>query len=118
MEKYIPKEKDIVLIDLSPVKGHEQNGKRPVLVISSRLFNQFTNMAMVCPISLNTKNFPTHYNLRNHKFIKGTVLCEHLRSIDYNERQMEYIESISEKEYEDIIDLIGSFFEVEEIYES
>lgn len=114
MTKYIPKEKDIVLIDLSPVKGHEQDGKRPALVISNKLFNTFTNMAVVCPMSLNTKYFPTHYVLKNNKKIKGAVLCEHIRSIDYNKRKMEYVGSISDREYEDIIDLINSFFEVEE----
>ena len=34
MVKYIPQERDIVYIDLSPIKGHEQNGKRPALVVS------------------------------------------------------------------------------------
>ena len=39
MVKYIPQERDIVYIDLSPIKGHEQNGKRPALVLSGKLFN-------------------------------------------------------------------------------
>lgn len=114
MTNYVPKEKDIVLIDFSPVKGHEQDGKRPALVISNKLFNNFTKMAVVCPMSLNTKYFPTHYVLKKSKNIKGAVLCEHIRSIDYKKRKMEYVDSISDKEYEDIIDLINSFLEVED----
>ena len=39
MVKYIPKERDIVYIDFSPIKGHEQSGKRPALVLSNKLFN-------------------------------------------------------------------------------
>ncbi len=44
-----------------------KKGERPALVISSRLFNQFTNMAIVCPITTNTKGFPTHYELTGLK---------------------------------------------------
>lgn len=111
MVKYIPQERDIVYIDFSPIKGHEQKGKRPAIVISTRLFNQFTNMAIVCPISTNTKNFPTHYELESGKKIKGSVLCEHLRSIDYNERNIEFIEKCSSEDFQNIIELIQSFFE-------
>lgn len=31
---------DIIWADLSPVRGHEQAGKRPVLVISQDIFNE------------------------------------------------------------------------------
>ena len=109
MVKYIPQERDIVYIDLSPIKGHEQNGKRPALVLSGKLFNQFTNMAILCPISLNTKNFPTHYEL-----IKGSVLCEHIRSIDYVERNIEFIERCSQEEFDNVLDLVKSFFDKED----
>lgn len=113
MVKYIPKERDIVYIDFSPIKGHEQNGKRPALVLSSKLFNQFTNMAIVCPISQNTKVFPTHFELTKIRKIKGSVLCEHIRSVDYIERNIEFVERCSQEDFDDIIDLIKSFFEKE-----
>ena len=111
MVKYIPQERDIVYIDFSPIKGHEQNGKRPALVISSKLFNQFTNMAIVCPITSNTKVFPTHYEIKDLKKVKGSVLCEHIRSIDYKERNMEFIERCTFEEFNNILELIESFFE-------
>ena len=114
MVKYIPKERDIVYINFSPIKGHEQNGKRPALVLSSKLFNQFTNMAIVCPVSLNTKSFPTHYELTKTKKIKGAVLCEHIRSVDYVERNVEFIEKCSLEDFDDILYLVKSFFDKEE----
>lgn len=114
MVKYIPQERDIVYIDLSPIKGHEQNGKRPALVLSGKLFNQFTNMAILCPISLNTKSFPTHYELTKLKKIKGSVLCEHIRSIDYVERNIEFIERCNQEEFDNVLDLVKSFFDKED----
>ena len=113
MVNYVPKERDIVFIDFSPIKGHEQSGKRPALVISNKIFNQFTNMAIVCPLSSNTKDFPTHYELKSPKTIQGSVLCEHIRSIDYVKRNIKFVERCSEYEYENIIELIKSFFEKE-----
>lgn len=109
MVKYIPQEKDIIYIDFSPIVGHEQNGKRPALVVSSKLFNDFTNMALVCPITNNTKIFPTHYELKKTKIVEGSVLCEHIRSVDYTERNAEFIERCSDKEFREITELIKSF---------
>ena len=110
VKKYIPKRGDIVYLDFNPTKGHEQSGFRPAIVISSNTFNNFTKMVIVCPVSTNTKEFPTHYLLRDTKKIKGSVLCEHLRSIDYETRNLKFIEKCSEEDYDSIIDLIDSFY--------
>ena len=42
MVKYIPKQKDIIYVDFSPVKGHEQGKYRPVIVLSIDVFNKNT----------------------------------------------------------------------------
>ena len=60
MVKYIPKQGDIVYMDFNPTKGHEQKGKRPAMIISNDVFNINTKMAILCPITSNTKEFPTH----------------------------------------------------------
>lgn len=110
VKKYIPKKGDIVYFDFSPTKGHEQKGFRPAIVLSNDTFNDFTKMVIACPISTNTKDFPTHYLLKDTKKIKGSVLCEHLRSIDYEIRNLKYIEKCSEEDFDNIIDLINSFY--------
>ena len=112
MVKYIPKQKDIVFVNFNPTKGHEQNGYRPAIVISSDIFNSFTKMAMVCPITTNTKEFPTHYLLKDTKEIKGSVLLEHIRSIDYETRQFKYIEKLSDEDFENILDLLKACIEL------
>ena len=94
VKKYIPKRRDIVYLNFNPIKGHEQRGFRPALVISSDVFNDFTKMVIVCPISTNTKDFPTHYLLKDNKKVNGSVLCEHLRSIDYEIRNLKYVDRI------------------------
>ncbi len=98
VKNYIPKQGDIVFIDFNPTKGHEQKGKRPAIVISTNIFNKHTGMILVCPISTNTKEFPTHYILEDSKEIYGAVLCEHIRSIDYNSRNTSFIEKASKND--------------------
>ena len=98
MVKYIPKQGDIVYLDFNPTKGHEQKGKKPAIVVSNDVFNINTKMVMLCPITSNTKEFPTHYKLEDTKKIKGSVLCEHMRSIDYEIRKIKFIEHISDND--------------------
>src|ERR1700755_517627 len=42
---------DIYLVSLDPTAGHEQQGRRPVLVISPGKFNQLTRVPIVLPIT-------------------------------------------------------------------
>ena len=111
MVKYIPKQGDLVYIDFNPIKGHEQSGHRPAIVISNNIFNTKTNMVILCPISSNIKEFPTHYILEDSKKIKGSVLCEHIRSIDYDARKIKYVESASENDLLSVIMLMNACIE-------
>lgn len=44
---------DIYLADLNPVKGHEQAGFRPVLVMQNDVLNKNLNTAIIVPITSN-----------------------------------------------------------------
>ena len=111
VKKYIPKQRDIVFLDFNPTRGHEQSGKRPAVVISNNVFNENTKMVMVCPITSNTKEFPTHYLLEDTKKISGSVLCEHIRSIDYEDRKIKYIEKASDNDFLSVIALLNACIE-------
>ena len=111
VKKYIPIQGDVVLLDFNPTKGHEQAGFRPAVVISNNIFNQNTKMVMVCPITSNEKEFPTHYNLEDTKNIRGSVLCEHIRSIDYEIRKLKFVEKLSNNDFISIITLLNACIE-------
>lgn len=114
VKKYIPNHGDIVVFDFNPTKGHEQNGYRLAIIISNYTFNKNTKMAIACPITSNDKNFPTHYILQNCQKVKGAVLCEHIKSIDYEVRNLKFIEKINEEELNNILNLIKSCINKEE----
>lgn len=111
VKKYIPEQGDVVCLDFNPTKGHEQAGKRPAVVVSTNVFNQNTKMAFLCPITSNIKDFPTHYRLENTKNIQGSVLCEHVRSIDYESRNLKFIEKLSDNDFISIITLLNACIE-------
>ncbi len=111
MVKYIPKQGDIVYLDFNPTKGHEQKGTRPAIVISNDVFNIHTKMVIVCPITSNIKEFPTHYILEESKKISGAVLCEHIRSIDYDSRKLKYVEKASENDLISVMTLMNACIE-------
>lgn len=111
VSKYIPKQGDIVFLDFNPTKGHEQKGTRPAVVISNNVFNINTKMVIVCPITSNDKEFPTHYPLEDTKKIHGYVLCEHLRSIDYEIRNLKFIEKASDNDLLSVIMLTNACIE-------
>ena len=111
VEKYIPKQGDIAFLDFNPTKGHEQAGKRPCIVISNNVFNKNTKMAIVCPITSNEKEFPTHYLLKSTKKIHGSVLCEHIRSINYESRNLKFVEKCTGDDFDNITMLLKACIE-------
>ena len=52
---------DVLLADLSPVAGHEQGGRRPVLVLSGSSYNELHNeQLIVAAITSRQRGLPFH----------------------------------------------------------
>ena len=68
-------------------------------------------MVIVCPITSNTKEFPTHYKLEETKRVYGSVLCEHVRNIDYEIRNLKFVEKLSDKDLLSVIALFHACIE-------
>lgn len=111
VKKYIPKQGDIVFLDFNPTKGHEQAGIRPAVVVSTYTFNQNTKMVILCPITSNNKEFPTHYQLKDTMNVHGSVLCEHVRSVDYEIRNLKFVEKLSDNDFVSVITLLNACIE-------
>lgn len=46
MSKYIPERGDVVWINMNPRVGHEQAGRRPVVVLSPTAYNDKVGLAL------------------------------------------------------------------------
>lgn len=104
-KKYIPERGDIVWLDFNPQLGHEQRGRRPALVISHKAYNEKIGLGVFCPITSKIKGYPFEVVI-DLKKIKGAVLSDQVKSLDWKERNIEYIEKIDEKDIEDVIEKV------------
>ena len=110
---YIPDHGDIIYLEFDPQAGHEQKGKRPALVVSNKTFNEFTNMAMVCPITNKDRSFPLHVELDNRTNTTGVIMCEQVKALDILARDASFKERVSEDIIEEVVDILMGFVEIE-----
>jgi mRNA interferase MazF len=76
---------EVWLADLNPTRGHEQAGRRPVLVVSEDLFNRGpAGLVIVLPMTSILRGIPTHVPIAPPEGgVKNpsAVLCEAVRSV-------------------------------------
>ena len=78
---------DIYLANLNPVKGHEQAGFRPVLIMQNNILNANLNTAVICPITSNLKakgKLTTYFLSKKESNLDkdSVVLLFQIRTID------------------------------------
>ena len=99
----VPEKGDFVWIELDPQAGHEQRGRRPGLVVSATPFNRATGFAWVCPITSANKGYPFHVEIINAKRIKGVVMVDQTKSLDYRARRFERIEACDPEIFQEVM---------------
>ena len=77
---------DILLVDLSPVRGSEQGGVRPALVVQNDMGNRHSTTIIVAAITTKTDKckLPTHVKIPKKLglFRRSVALMEQLRTVD------------------------------------
>lgn len=73
---------DFVRIDFDPVRGSEQGGWRPAIVVSERSLHAETRRAIVCPCTRNIDPWPTKVMIPLGLAVEGAVLTDQVRSVD------------------------------------
>jgi mRNA interferase MazF len=91
----------VVWITLNPQTGHEQAGHRPAVVLSPQNYNSKVGLAILCPITSQTKGYPFEVLLPAGLPVAGAILSDQVKSLDWRARNAELIctlptETISE----------------------
>ena len=110
MVKYIPQKGDIIETDFNPTKGHEQGGHRPALIVSNETYYRRTKLIIICPISNTLNEFPMHIKLDDRTKTTGSILSQHVRTIDPESRKISFIETMPPELTEQAIKNIGLCF--------
>jgi mRNA interferase MazF len=109
-----PKHGDIGWATLNPQLGHEQAGRRPVLVLSNSRYNYLTGLIIVCPITNQAKGYPTEVSMHSGMTTTGVVLAGQVRTLDWKERQFEFLEVAPKQLVHDVQLLLETIFEEDE----
>lgn len=76
---------DIWDAELEPVVGHEQGGRRPVLIVSSDMMNQSpAQLVIVAPLTRTDRGIPGHVRIAAPEgglTDQSIVLCDQVRTI-------------------------------------
>lgn len=109
--RYIPDQGDIIYLQFNPQAGHEQMGNRLAIVVSNETYNQFTKLAMVCPITSNNRGFPLHVSLDDRTKTTGVILCEQIKALDIDARKASFFEKAPKEIMDEVLDIIIGFIE-------
>ena len=112
---YIPKQGDIIILTFDPQTGHEQQGRRPALVISNNSFNSFFKTgAMVCPITSKEKDFPTRVKLDGRTKTQGIIMCDQAKILDTEKRNIVFVEKAPKDILTEVIEIVNNIIETED----
>jgi mRNA interferase MazF len=89
--KSLPRAGDVVWVDFEPVRGKEQAGARPALVLSSLLMHEASLMAIICPVTSNVAPWPAKVFLPEGFPVKGAILVDQIRAVDRTARGFRFI---------------------------
>lgn len=103
---------DIVWADLDPSIGHEQNKRRPLIVVSNDFYNRFNNMPMTVPVT-SSREYPLHVDIGSIPIeeggeIHGWAEIEQAKCLDLDARYAVRVGSVDDAVMDDITDTLLS----------
>ncbi|MDR2186700.1 MAG: type II toxin-antitoxin system PemK/MazF family toxin [Azonexus sp.] len=106
---------DIWLVSLDPISGREQQGTRPVLIVSPGKFNRLTQTPVVLPIT-SGGNFVRDLGLSVSLMgagtsITGVVRCDQPRALDMKSRGGRKLESVPSAIVDEVLAKLVTIFE-------
>lgn len=106
---------DIYLVSLDPTHGHEQQGQRPVLVVSPSAFNRVTGVPVVLPITsggnfARTAGFAVTLAGAGTQ-TTGVVRCDQPRALDLQARKARKLESVPAMIVDEVLAKLVTIFE-------
>jgi mRNA interferase ChpB len=106
---------DIYIVSLDPTSGHEQQGRRSVLIVSATAFNRLTKTPVVLPITsggnfARTAGFAVSLSGAGTK-TTGVVRCDQPRSLDLGSRNARKLENVPTAIVDEVLAKLTPIFE-------
>jgi mRNA-degrading endonuclease toxin of MazEF toxin-antitoxin module len=106
---------EIWLVALDPTLGHEQRGRRPVLIVSPEAFNRTTKVPVVLPITgggdfARAAGFAVSLHGAGTT-TTGVIRCDQPRALDLGARGGKKLEKIPERIMNEVLARLLPIFE-------
>ena len=108
---------DLVLVEFGPVRGTEQDGVRPAIVVSEPEMHGFTRRAIVCPITRNVSPWPTKVMLPAGLKAEGAILVDQVRSIDREARILRRLGAVPASTLQEVREKLAALLGLDTIEE-
>lgn len=105
---YVPARGDAIWITLNPQTGHEQAGRRPAVVLSPESYNAKVGLAILCPITTQVKGYPFEVLLPESLPVRGAILADQVKSLDWRARQAERIAAVPRSTMAEVLAKLGT----------
>lgn len=102
---YVPERGDLIWLNFDPQSGHEQSGKRLAIVLSHSEYNARIGLCIACPITSKKKGYPFEVAI-NGKQVSGVVLSDQIKSLDWQQSKIHFVEKASSSSLETVIENI------------
>jgi mRNA interferase MazF len=106
--RYVPARGDAIWLTFTPQAGHEQAGRRPALVLSPASYNGKVGLAILCPITSQTKGYPFEVATPAGSRISGAVLADQVKSLDWRVRHAEFICKLPRETTVEVLEKLGA----------
>ena len=104
---------DVYLVSLDPTEGHEQRGRRPVLVLSPAEFNDATQLPVILPITTGgdfARRIGFAVPISGAK-TTGFVRCDQPRGLDLRARNGRKVDTLPQALVEEALAKVVTIFE-------
>lgn len=105
---WTPDRGDLIWLTFDPQAGREQSGRRPAIVLSPGAYNAKTGLSILCPITSQYKGYPFEVQLPDDLPVEGYILADHVKSVDWRERQAAFIGRVRPEVLTAILNRIGT----------
>lgn len=106
---------DIYLVSLDPTAGHEQQGTRPVLIVSPAAFNRLSKTPIVLPITsggnfARTAGFAVSLSGAGTS-TTGVIRCDQPRALDIASRHGRKLENVPPGIIDEVLAKLGTLLQ-------
>lgn len=108
---YIPRRGDVVWISFNPQAGHEQAGRRPAVILSPQAYNGKVGLAILCPITNQSKGYPFEVVLPKEAGVTGVILSDQVKSLDWRVRNAEFKTTLPEDVMNEVLAKLGTLLD-------